>query len=612
MPTESSQGGATAVRPGPLGRVEARLAAHSLWILIGLIAGSVLFRVAYYASIDGGPCSRWHQWEDGDPNFFDLWGRRIAEGDWLTNGSVHPLHGWHKRVAYEHFLRHRAEEAEGKAAGRDPARDLWNRWYGEKLFHQEPLYPYLIGVTYKIFGADPRAVYAWQLALGVLTNLLIWWIARRHFGDLAGAIAAGLALFCGPLQFYEMTLVRTSLTVFASLGLLALFERALDRGTWVRWGLAGVGLGLALLLQTIFILFALGAVAVVAWRHRDRHREGLRAAAALALGTVACLAPAFIRNAVVGAPLFGLSSVGSVTFVAANWPDSDPTRGWAVDERAMARLMSETKGDFGKAMRTTLDQHSPVTFFQLTVRKLKMLLRDYELPNNKNFLYYRWHAPILAVGFVGFGLILPFALVGFHAAWKERGRHALLFWLIVSSAAPMLLFYVLARFRAPLAAALIPVAAFGVVQLLELILAKSWRPAVIAGGVVVVTALGMFRPLPGHMRPIRSADYRIAFRTWGGPREQQAVADGDYTKAVGVLEEALREEPAEVRALEGKVLPEGGFEIRQITDFFRSLHARRAGYLEKLGKTQEAAAEAAKADALRRSLGGVPSAPWTP
>lgn len=598
--------------PGPLARAEAFLAARTRWILVALVAGSILFRVAYYAQIDGGPCSEWHRWEDGDPNFFHLWGRQIASGDWLTDGAFHPLHGWHKRVAYEHFLRHSAEESEYKRAGVDPARALWNRWYGEALFHQEPHYPYLIGLTYKIFGADPRAVYAWQLALGILTNLLIWWIARRHFGDLAGIFAAGLALFCGPLLFYEMTLIRTSITVFASLGILVLFERAFEKESPGRWALAGVGLGLALLIQTIFILFGIAAMALLAWRHREKWREGARAGAAVAVGALACMTPAFVRNAVVGAPVFSLSSVGTVTFVAANWPDSDPTRGWAVDERAMARLMSDTGGAFGGAMRDTLDRHSPVTFAQLMGRKLKMLLHDYELPNNKNFLYYRGHAPILWAGFVGFGLILPFALVGLYGAWKGFDRHALLYFLVAASAAPMLIFYVLARFRAPLAAALIPFAAFGIVRLAEWILEKKWKPAGIAGGVVAITALWMFRPLPEHMRPIRSADYRVAFKTHWAPRERIFVEASYWGKAEAVLAEALRDEPDEVRRLDGSPLPEGGFEIRQITDFFRSLHARRAGYLTKLGREKEAAAEDAAAERLRKSLGGVPTAPWRP
>ena len=601
-----------AIEPGPAARIEGRLAAHARWILLGLVVLSILFRVAYFRQIDGGPCSEWHRWEDGDPNFFDQWGRRIAAGDLLTDGSFHPLHSWHKRVAWEYFVRNRADEIQYQEQGKNPAQALWNRWYGEALFHQEPLYPYLVGATYRLFGPDPRWVYAWQMALGVLSNVLIWLIARRHFGERAGLVAAGLALLCGPLVFYELTLVRTSITVFASLGLLVLFERAFESEGLGRWAVAGAGFGLALLIQTIFVLFGVAAFALLAWRHRDRWRAWFRAAGLVSTGTIVCLAPAVIRNALVGAPLFGFSSVGAVTFVAANWPDTDPTRGWAVDDRAMAGLMGDTEGKFGSAVRETLDRHSPVTFAALIVRKMEMLLHDYELPNNKNFLFYREFAPILRLGFIGFGLILPLALFGMVAAWKEAGRHTLLGALVLTSLAPMLIFYVLARFRAPLAAALIPFAAFGIVQLAGWILARRWKQVGIAGGSIVVLGLILFRPLPGHMRPIRSADYRVSFKTYGAPRETVAAEALNWSAADAVLVETLRVEPEEVRRLDGTPLPEGGFEIRQIVDFFRAVHARRSDYLARLGRADESRQEAERAEILHKSLGGIPAAPWRP
>ncbi|HEU4339879.1 MAG TPA: glycosyltransferase family 39 protein [Planctomycetota bacterium] len=589
-------------------RLEDRLAANVRWVLVGVVAASILFRVAYFIQIDGGLCSQWQRWENGDPNFFDQWGRRIASGDWLTRGSFHPLHAWHKRVAREYFIRNPTERLEIRATGRDPARVLWDRWYGEAQFHQEPLYPWLVGATYRLFGPDPRWVYAWQMVLGVLSNLLIWWLARRHFGERAGLVAAILAVLCGPILFYEWTLVRTSLTVFITLGLAFLFEGALERGSLRRWAVVGVGLGLAILLQTTFVLFGIVGAAWLAWKSQERWRP----LAAIAAGAIVCLAPAFVRNAVVGAPLFSLSSVGTVTFVAANWPDTDPTRGWAADDRALALLMDKTGGDFGSAARETLDRHSPGTFVALLWRKSKMLFHDYELPNNKNFLYYRAHAPVLGIGFAGFGLILPFALLGFYAAWKERGRHSLLYAVVATAAAPMLIFYVLARFRAPLTAGLIPFAGCGIVMLAEWIRAKEWKRVAIAAGVIALAGLCLFRSLPPHMRAIRSGDYRVAYETYVEPKEKAAVASSDWSGAAAVLAEMLEDEPAEVRRMDGTPLPEGGIEIREFTDFFSAVYVRRSGYLGMLGQTEASRSDADRAETLHRSLGGVPSAPWTP
>lgn len=72
------------------------------------------------------------------------WAQSLRGGDWLTNRELHPLHDWHLILADEFFV--------AKAANKDDeqgrARELWNRWYGGKQFHQEPLYPYLLGMLF--------------------------------------------------------------------------------------------------------------------------------------------------------------------------------------------------------------------------------------------------------------------------------------------------------------------------------------------------------------------------------------------------------------------------------------------------------------------------------
>ena len=80
------------------------------------------------------------------------------------------------------------------------------KWAGGSTFYQEPLYAYLMAVTYKIFGGDHRWVFLWQLVLGVLTNVLIYLLARRMFGDLVGTVAGALAVLCSPMMFYELIL----------------------------------------------------------------------------------------------------------------------------------------------------------------------------------------------------------------------------------------------------------------------------------------------------------------------------------------------------------------------------------------------------------------------
>lgn len=99
------------------------------------------------------------------------------------------MHPWHRDVAALSLAEHpddRAALQREAAAFADKADIdalLWSRWLGRHQFYQDPLYAYLIGVTYRLAGADVRNVFTWQMAMGVLTNVLIWSLSRRFFGE---------------------------------------------------------------------------------------------------------------------------------------------------------------------------------------------------------------------------------------------------------------------------------------------------------------------------------------------------------------------------------------------------------------------------------------------
>ena len=75
---------------------------------------------------------------------------------------------------------HRAATAQG-GAKTDPDALLWSRWTGSPQFYQDPLYAYLIGLTYRVIGDDVRFVFAWQMGLGVMSTVLIWLLGAPVF-----------------------------------------------------------------------------------------------------------------------------------------------------------------------------------------------------------------------------------------------------------------------------------------------------------------------------------------------------------------------------------------------------------------------------------------------
>jgi 4-amino-4-deoxy-L-arabinose transferase-like glycosyltransferase len=592
------------VREGPTAR---RGGASFAALLVVL---SVAVRLVYFAQAGHGPLLALNGWDQSDMEFFDRWARVIAAGDWLTDRPLHPQHGWHRDVARRYLEAHPEEAAALAAAGHDSpgeaSAELWNRWYGGKTFHQEPLYPYLVALTYRVLGPDPRFVLAGQLAVGVVANLLVYLVAARLFPPPVPVVAGGLALLCSPLLLYEMVLLRESLIVAAGLVLVWLVLRAADRPSALAWGAVGAAGGLSLLLKTSFALFLAPVAVVLASRPRPSWPSTARRVAALAAGVALALALPAARNVAVGLPPLALSSVGAVTFVNANVEDYPPAVGFFVSLKHAPAVMGASDGRFLPAARAALATHpSASSYLRQLLAKLAVAWNGYEVPDNCSFYLYRLYAGILWLP-VTFYVLGPLALLGLLLAIRVPRAWPLLL-LALSSLAGMLVFYPSSRFRAPLAAAVIPFAALAAVETGRLLADRRWARALLC---LVAVALGFAwtsRPLAGGRAQLRGDDCRLPFLLFYGPRLEAARARGDWACAADEMAEAARFEPRLVRELSAQ-RPPSDEDAYQCGFVYASAHANAAHALRQTGRAEEAAEheretarlDAALAEARRR------------
>src|SRR5262249_54450714 len=162
-------------------------------------------RVTALVELSATPLARLEQWRESDMHVYDEWARTIAAGDWLSATVRVPMHSWHRGVAHQYFEDHpevRATvERDAASQGREPAELLWARWLHLPQFYQDPLYPYLVAVTYRVAGTNPEYVLVWQALLGLLSIVLVWHLARRYFGDVAALVAGLMAGLSGALTF---------------------------------------------------------------------------------------------------------------------------------------------------------------------------------------------------------------------------------------------------------------------------------------------------------------------------------------------------------------------------------------------------------------------------
>ena len=606
MEPSSAQQPAVSREPSPLGAAR-WLENHRPLVLGGVIALSIAVRVVYFVQLSAGPCVWQHRFAQSDMNFFDIWAQRIADGDWLTDRSLHPHHNWHKLVADRYFAEHPEELATiervvaADGIGVEPARVLWDRWYGGKRFHQEPLYSYVIALTYKLLGPDVRWVFAWQMLLGVASNALVYILARRYFGDPVALVAAVLAVLCGPVLFYEMVLLRSTLITFTGLVLAYLAEVALKRTTWHAWLAIGVAFGAALTLKTSFVLLLVGLVCVLAYRHRRQTALMGRCVAAMIAGVVAGLAPVIGRNLAVGAPVPGLSSIGAITFINASAEDFPLDEGFYVSFKHAPRIMGATGGRFYPAIIGTLRTHeSAASYVRQLWGKFSWLWHWYEQPNNVNFYYYRLHAGILRYLPVTFLIVGPLGLVGLALAVWRRSPCAPLYLMVISTVIPMLGFYVVSRFRAPLLAALLPFAALTLVRMVEWLRANRRMWGLVTLAAMLALARWTARPLPADRLLIRYSDCVAAHRVHYDRLESDARAAGRWRRVADVLGEALRYEPVSVHAL-GPEQPARTLEEHLLATWFAGIHQRYAEALDRLGHIDAAAEQRRRAGELSQA-----------
>lgn len=561
------------------------------WVIIALLFVSLLIRIVYFAEIIKGPCYQQHLCDQWDMNFFHSWAEQLVNGDWLINKPLHPYHVWHDSVADTYF---RSHEEQGPtlhnnqlplSVDLNAKRQLWNRWLGGKRYYQEPLYPYLIGLIYRLFGVRVAWVFLFQLSIGIVSILLIYAITMRLFDPRVAAIAGTLAVLCAPLLFFEMVLLRSTLISFFGLFLVWLIVRAQNAESSLSWGRLGMFFGLAVLLKSIFLLFLVGLMGSLILRHRHSVKRALTYASALIAGVVISLTPLLARNVAVGTSPLGLSGGTAVTLLSANARDSYP-HGFFISKH-IAPIMDRTDGAFLPTIIETLKTQSLTSYAKLVWHKFRLMWHWYEIPNNVNFYYYRLHSHVLRFLPVSSLILAPLGIVGIGLAIYERRRCVPLYLLLSMHVVSILIVYVAARFRVPLLVALLPFAALTVTHIVDGLRKRIVRKTLLICVSLILVSFWTMSPLPKNVSLIRTADCLAPYTFYYQPHLLTAQAEGNLTKFLTIFEALLRHEPQSIRRL-SFVSPPRNQSDRDTALLFSRFRRMYASALLQAGRNEEA------------------------
>ena len=414
--------------------------------------------------------------------------------------------------------------------------------FPDEPFWQPPLYPWLLGRMYAIFGHTLWAPRLVQAAVGAATAALCCQVAARLSGKRwAGALAGALVALHGSLVFYDGELLPTSLAAFC--GALVLWVATRDQHS----DRTAAGLGFAIGLGALCVAPLLLLLAPAAWAvSSGRSRRPL----VCALATALVIAPVTIHNRVRSGEWILISANGGVNLWIGNNPSSDhatairPGAEWEalVEEPELLGLHSAgAQSDYFAKRAADWCASSPIACAMNLVHKARLLLVARDLPRNEDLYVAREQSPILSaltarVGSFAlpYALLLPLAVGGAALAIRRRRRAELVAVAVaLALAAPCIVFFVTGRYRAPLAPALCVLAAVLVAEAAARRLELASAPVVVALGAFVVAVW-----------PVSLAVDRVDFRA-----EQHYVVGGrlarlgDEEGAVRVLYRALELRP---------------------------------------------------------------------
>lgn len=442
-----------------------------LLLALGVLLVALALRGLYLRDLVGVP---FFEHLVGDARTYDAWARRIAGGD----------------------------------------------WWGDRVFYQAPAYPYFLAVVYRLAGADLWWAHVAQLVLGAIACVFVF-AATRLFFERQAALAAGLLAAALPTALYaDGVIQKTSLSFFLTTLLLVPLAAFARRPGIGRAAAGGFVLGLlALTRENALVLLAV----IPLWMGLRVGPGSRRLAGPLAftLATLTLLGLVGLRNWSVGDTFALTTSQAGPNFYMGNHaqatgtyvpllagrqtPEFEGPDATRLAEQALGRPL--TPGEvsrywFGRAGEFIREQ--PGRWLVLLAWKTLLTVNAFELPDTEDVYLYADFSPLLRVllRWLHFGVLLPLAVVGFVLARRERGA-TLLAALAACFAASVAVFYVVARYRFPLAAFLLPLAGVGVARLLPGIYRGQWRrllaPALAAGLAAALSNVPLIDATPHRM-----------------------------------------------------------------------------------------------------------------
>jgi tetratricopeptide (TPR) repeat protein len=415
---------------------------------------------------------------------------------------------------------------------------------GEKrAFFMDPLYGYLLGLFFLVFGVDLLPVRIFQILLDSFSAVLVYRLGAAVWNQRAGLVAGLLYALYGVAFFYSLLILKTTLSIF----LILLFTLALTQvgrsGGWARWVLLGLLGGALVHLHASFLLLIPLAVLFYGLVERPCMISWFRNGALFAAAAVVILSAGLLRNHWATGEWIWLNTQSGRLLYSSNnpenltgrynvpsfsrpHPEDSETDFHREAERRLGRRL--TAGEVsGYWTENTLEflKGDKGSALLLLKNKFKATLADYEIPNNHSFDLAARFSGVARWPLPNFALALALGVPGIILGLWSCRRVAWLLVPVLTVLTTIGLFYSSSRFRMPMVPFLIVGAGICVERMLDWLGKRVWlKPAATCAVVLCLFVLSTGLSEPGGGSG--TEEFFLSKAYWAQKRYREAEAQG--------------------------------------------------------------------------------------
>ncbi len=376
--------------------------------------------------------------------------------------------------------------------------------FGPGPLFRPPFWPFVLGVSYALFGSVFAIARLLNVFLGALAVAAAYRLGVKLMDRKIAFAGALILCIYGFFVHINATGLATSLLVYLVLEAMNLSLRTRHSGHWASALFAGLLWGLAAITRPVALLPAVIVLGDLVFRGGSEPKQRIRQAAWVVVGLAIAIAPVTVRNALEGDAAL-ISTNGGINFYLGNnqaatgytayhpalgvfWTP-DKAHAWA--ENVAGRRMKATEvSTFYTKQGINYLVNNPLDALGLWGRKLILLLSGREISNNGDLDFMADHNPFLKFLLLfGYGALLPFALTGMVLLWFKGPEQRLAIVVAVSLLLINILFFVSARYRLPAAPFFALFAAAAGAYLLQTDWKKHGREVALVGACIVVLGL---------------------------------------------------------------------------------------------------------------------------